>query len=132
KGQDPIGGQTIKTRVIIKELKKVYKKSVIELDTEEWRKNRMSFLFKAIRLLFISEELIILPAQNGVKFLLPFFVFFSKILRKRIHYIVVGAWLSDVIDEYCYLKFFVKRIDYIYPQTATLKNKLDKIGINKN
>ena len=37
-----------------------------------------------------TENIIILPAQNGIKVLIPLFVILSKVLNRKIHYIVVG------------------------------------------
>jgi glycosyltransferase involved in cell wall biosynthesis len=129
-GSDAVGGQTIKTRIISETLSEVYGADDVQtLDTANWKRKAPLFFFQCIRLAHRSENIIILPAQNGIKVLIPLFVFMSKIFKNKVHYIVVGAWLADSIEENPFLLKQIKRIDYVYPQTATLKEKLDRLGV---
>lgn len=130
---EAIGGQTIKTRIIGEALEGVYgSDQVLKLDTEGWKKYKTKFFLKCISIAIHSENIIILPAKNGVKVLIPLFVLLSKILGKKLHYIVVGAWLPDILEKNKYLIRPTKNISYIYAQTNTLINKLGKLGIELN
>lgn len=130
---EAVGGQTIKTRIISEALEGIYgSDQVLKLDTEGWKKHKIKFFLKCISIAMHSENIIILPAQNGIKILIPLFVFLSKILGKKLHYIVVGAWLPSLLEENKYLIKPTKNISYIYAQTNTLINKLEKTGIESN
>ena len=132
-GSEAIGGQTIKTRIISETLEEIYGlKQVMKLDTKGWKKNRIRFFFKCIHMAIYSENIIILPAQNGVKILIPLFVLFSKILGRKLHYIVVGAWLPKLLNNNKYLIKPTKNVSYIYAETNTLINKLSTLGIEVN
>lgn len=132
-GSKATGGQTIKTRIISETLDEFYgQEKVLKLDTKDWRKNKVKFLFRCINIAIHTENIIILPAQNGVKVLIPLFVILSKIFNRKLHYIVVGAWLPSLLENYKWLIRPTKSISYIYAETNTLINKLYKLGINSN
>lgn len=130
---EAVGGQTIKTRIISETLKDIYNDSeVMTLDTAKWKKKAPVFFIQCIMLAFKSDHIIILPAQNGIKVLIPLFVLLARLLKRRLHYVVVGAWLADVLKDNPILLKQVKKIDYIYPQTKTLQRKLDELNIRDN
>ena len=132
-GSEAIGGQTIKTRIISEVLEEFFgSDQVLKLDTEGWRKNGIKFFFRCISIAIHSENIIILPATNGVKILIPLFVFLCKIFNRKLHYIVVGAWLPRLLKKHKYLIKPTKKIDYIYAQTNTLIQKLSDLGIDSN
>lgn len=132
-GTEAIGGQTIRTRIVAEELKEKYgKKEIVEIDTNQWKKKPLSLLFSCILLLIKCENIIILPAHNGIKVFIPLFVSMNAIFRRKIHYIVIGAWLADDLNENKWLIKFTKRINYIYVQTETLKEKLKHLSICGN
>ncbi|QLY39826.1 glycosyltransferase [Hujiaoplasma nucleasis] len=131
-GKNAIGGQTIKTRIITDELKKVYGEQNISIvDTSDWKKKPIKLFFKSLMLAIKSKHIIILPAQNGIKVFIPLFVSLRKIFKLKVHYIVVGAWLKDELQKNKWLISKMNKIDYIYVQTETLKTNLMKIVTNK-
>jgi glycosyltransferase involved in cell wall biosynthesis len=132
-GFEAVGGQTIKTRIISENLAKIYsREQIINIDTANWKKRAPMFLYESIKLAIQSDNIIILPATNGVKVLIPLFVFLSKILKRKLHYIVVGAWLPSLLEKNHYLIKPTKNIDFIYAQTNTLIDKLSAFGIVSN
>lgn len=132
-GHKAVGGQTIRTRSLTELLEEVYgPDQVIKVDTANWKRKAPILFLRCIYMAFCSEHLIILPAKNGVKLLLPLFVFLAGILRKRLHYIMIGAWLPDTLEQHPYLIKALKKIDYIYGQTNTLLTKLAEKDIQSN
>lgn len=132
-GSTPIGGQTIKTRIITEALQDNFSnEDIIILDTELWRKSKISFILKCIIFVLRVDNVIILPAKNGVRLLMPFFVTLSKVFKKKLHYIIVGAWLPNLLIEKTSLVKWCKNIDFIYAQTNTLINKLNDNGLDSN
>jgi glycosyltransferase involved in cell wall biosynthesis len=127
------GGQTIKTRIISKELKQIYgENDVLIVDTDKWKRNPINLLIKCILLSVKCKNVIILPAQNGLKLFIPLFLFLSSIFNTRLHYIVIGAWLADELQNNSLLLWFAKKVDFIYVETTTLKNKLSSVGVLSN
>ena len=121
-----LDGQTIKTKIITQELKKIY--AVKTLDTFNSRKRIINILLGLIFLLIQCENIIILPAHNGLKIIAPFLVFFNKIFKRKLHYIVIGGWLSKYLEDKKKLKEILKKFDYIYVETSTMKKKLENQG----
>jgi glycosyltransferase involved in cell wall biosynthesis len=127
---DAIGGQTIRTRLIYSELSKVYgKNSLMVIDTSKWKRTFILIILRSIIMTIRCKNIVILPAHNGIKILVPLFVIFKKLFRKKLHYVVIGAWLADDLKENKLLTFFVKEIDYIYTQTQVLKDKLRNLNL---
>ncbi|HQA16201.1 MAG TPA: glycosyltransferase [Candidatus Avimonas sp.] len=130
---EAVGGQTIKTRIIGETLSGIYGlEQVKRLDTAGWRKKAPVFLIQCVKLACQSEHIVILPAHRGVKVLVPLFVFLSRLFGRKLHYVVVGAWLADLLKGSRLLTKIMKKVDFIYPQTNTLIEKLNKIGIAGN
>lgn len=121
-----LDGQTIKTKIITQELKKIY--TVKTLDTFKSKKRMFNILFGLIILLIKCENIIILPAHNGLKIIAPFLTFFNKIFKRKLHYIVIGGWLPKYLEDKEKLRRTLKKFDYIYVETSTMKNFLEKQG----
>ena len=46
-----------------------------------------------------SQNMIILPAQNGVKVFVPLFLIINKFYKRKIFYVVIGGWLPGLIKN---------------------------------
>ena len=132
-GHKAVGGQTIRTRSLAKLLMEAYgPDQVMKVDTAHWKRKAPFLFFRCISMALHSEHIIVLPAKNGVKLLIPLFVLLSGLLGKKLHYIIIGAWLPDTLKKYPYLVKPLKKVDYIYAQTGTLLHKLSDWGIQSN
>lgn len=126
-GLEYLDGQTIKTKIITNELCKEYGKSeVLQFDTH----GRVKTLFKAPlyvwRAMKNAQNIVILPAHNGLRIfgrLLPAFKMFFK--SRKIHYVVIGGWLSNVLEKQKSLARTLKKFDGIYVETQTMKRALE-------
>lgn len=93
-------GQTIKTQTIYDLLEKYYGKDNITItSTYKWRKRPLRFLFKTITLYIKSENLIILPASNGLKIITRIYNFLQYFTKRNIIYIVVGGSLPIFLSK---------------------------------
>jgi glycosyltransferase involved in cell wall biosynthesis len=132
-GRKAIGGQTIRTRVITDELIKKYgQKKINTIDSDNWKKNPVLLFVTCIKMTTMSKNIIILPAHNGIKVFIPLFVLLKSIFNRKLHYVVIGAWLADDLSENKWLIKYTKKIDVIYVATNTLKKKLSRVGIDSN
>ncbi|WP_423799416.1 glycosyltransferase family 4 protein [Neobacillus sp. SAB-20_R2A] len=126
-----VDGQTVKTKILKEELEgTIGKKQVMYVDTFNWRKKPLKLLLQCILLLKRCDNIIILPAHNGVKVFVPIFSMLNKLMRKRIHYFVVGGWLPSLISLNRWLLKFLKLFDNIFVETAFIKNSLNENGLN--
>lgn len=126
---NPLNGQTIKTKTLSSELKRQFGVDEInEVDSNQWRENPLKLLLSIYKAILRSDNVLLLPATNGVKVIIPIVVFLNVFLKKKIHYIVIGGWLLNVLDSFIVLKFSLKKIYMIYVETSTLFDGLSQRG----
>lgn len=121
-------GQTVKTRMLYEGIKKEYDNVQI-IDTYCWKKHPLKLIKNILKNLINSRNIIILPAQNGVKVFLPLFAFAKKIFKNRIYYVVIGGWLPDLLKNNKYLEKKIKKIEGIFVETNKMKAELQKMKI---
>jgi len=130
---EPCCGQMIKTHGIYDALIRTYgDNNIIISSTTNWFKNPLKLLKECFCLSRKCKNIIILPANNGVKVLGPLFVLLKVVYKFRLHYVVVGGWLPDLLNSHPCLSFFLNKVDYIYVETKDMKNKLENINVFKN
>ena len=110
--QKLLNGQTIKTKVLTEELiKALGDKAVCTVDTYGWKKNPVSLFIKCVLLIKKCENIVILPAQNGVKVFVPLFLLLNKFFHRRLHYIVIGGWLPNYLKDKPKLRNWVSKFN---------------------
>lgn len=125
-------GQTIKTRIVADELQSLYGASEIKrVDTAGGKSVVLRLLFQLFGCVARSRNVIILPAQNGIKVVLPLIVIYNLLFLRRIHYVVIGGWLAELLGKNRWLIPFAKRLYMIYPETKNMKASLAKLGLQR-
>ncbi len=129
-GENLLNGQTVKTKIITNELCRVYGQSeVLQFDTHGGKKTLLKAPFYVWKTLQKSKNVIIMPAHNGLRVfgrLLPIFRRFFK--NRKIHYVVIGGWLPQMLESKKSLAKELKKFDGIYVETNTMKNALEAQG----
>lgn len=125
-------GQTIKTRIVASELESLYGASEIKrVDTAGGKSVVLRLLFQLFGCVAHSRNVIILPAQNGIKVILPLVVIYNFLFSRRIHYVVIGGWLAELLGKNRWLIPFAKRLYMIYPETKNMKDSLGGLGLHR-
>ena len=129
-GKNLLNGQTVKTKIITKELQNQFGKDrVLTFDTHGGKKALFKAPFQVFSALKSAKNVIMLPAHNGLRVfgrLLPWIKHFFK--NRRIHYIVVGGWLSEFLKDKKGLAKALKKFDGIYVETSSMKAALEAQG----
>ncbi len=127
-----LDGQTVKTKIIAEELESILgSDEVFKIDTYGGKKNLLKAPFQVSKALRKAENVIILPANNGLRVYVPLLSFFRKFFKKRkLHYIVIGGWLASYIEKKKGLKKKLKKFNGIYVETNTMKDALEKQGFS--
>ncbi len=130
RGVNLLNGQTVKTKNITDELQRqLGDDQVLEFDTHGGWKALVKAPFQAFSALKRAKNVIIFPAQNGLRIYVPMLSFFRRFFKKRkIHYVVIGGWLPAFIESKKRLSKQLKRFDAIYVETNTMKNALESQG----
>ena len=126
-----INGQTIRSRMIMKEIIEIYSTDKVKIISyHRWRKEPIRTLFKYLYILLNSDIVIIFPDANAIKVLLPLTVLIQRFIRYRSSYNVIGGWITEfLIKNRRYIKY-MKKLDNVFVQTNQLKVNLEKLGID--
>ena len=126
-----IGGQTVKTKEFLEGLqKKISSNNVDFINTNGWKKKPFSFLYKIKKLHKQNDIILFLTAQNGIRIFPRLFNFLNRFKRKKVHYIVIGGWLPELLKKNKNIFKSLKKMDGIHVETRTMKNELEILGLN--
>jgi len=129
--ENVVNGQTIKTKSLYEELLVVFSKEQIKIiDTYNWKQNPFKFLVMCIKEFKNIKNLIILPAQNGVKIFVPLYTLINKIYKNKLYYVVIGGWLPELIKNKKYLIKYLSRFEKIFVETNGMKEKLYELKLS--
>ena len=125
-GKTLLNGQTIKTKNVTQALEEVFGESqVIKRDTHGGVSSLFLVPFQIIELLNKCENIIIFPAQNGVRVIVPLLVLFNTFFQRKLHYVVIGGWLPSLCKSSSILIKLLNQLDVIYVETLTMKRSLE-------
>lgn len=128
-GYDLVNGQTIKTKIITKELERYIGDFVYKVDVHGGLTIVIPTIVKSIKSLMCCDNVIIMLTENGLKICVPVLAFFNRIFKRRLHYVVIGGWLAQFLKKNRWLILGLKRFDLIYVETTTMKNALEALGL---
>lgn len=130
-GENLLNGQTIKTKIVTKELNKQFgADQVVKIDTHGGIKSLPSVVFQMIRAFIECDNIIIFPAHNGIKIFVPLCNAMNAFFHRRVHYVVIGGWLPSFLKDKSSLKKGLTKFKGIYVETITMKNSLHDIGLD--
>ena len=128
-GKEYLDGQTIKTKTIIEELQKIFfEDELIIVDTYGGLKHMFKHIVRLIIMIFKCDNVIILPAQNGLRVFAPIMNILNFRHRCSMHYIVIGGWLPVFLEGKPLLTKCLKRFDAVYVETKTMMHIMKEKG----
>lgn len=126
-GKELLNGQTIKTKIITKELvKQLGKEQVTKIDTHGGVKSLFKLPIQVFSALKNNQNVVILPAHNGLRVITPLLTLENKLFHRKLHYVVIGGWLPDFVKNRKLLKKQLQNFNHIYVETSTMKKALEK------
>jgi len=126
-----VNGQTDKTIAVYNALAKAIGKENIDLlDSYGWQKNPFRMLLECRRLLHECENVIIMPARNGIKVFPALFNVLNKTSGRKLHYVVIGGWLATELKASPSLAKQIKKFDCVYVELEKIKNDLQELGLD--
>lgn len=129
-GKERFNGQTVKTKIVTEELtRQLGDAEVLKIDTYGGKITILKAPFHSLKALKRSQNVIIFPAHNGVRVYVPLLSFFKRFFKDRkLHYVVIGGWLPQFLNNHKSLVKKLKRFDGIYVETSTMKRALEDYG----
>ena len=130
-GKDLANGQTVKTKNISSELENIFgENQIYKMDSSGGMKAILKLCINAFSLVKNSQNIIMLPAHNGLLIFTPVFRFYNLFFKRKLHYVVIGGWLPEYLEKHRITKHLLKKFDKIYVETSMMKSKLEKQGFN--
>ena len=130
-GENLLNGQTVKTKIITKELEnQLGKDEVSKIDTHGGKKKMLQLLFQLPVIMKNVKNIIMMPAHNGIRFFAPLLEFFNFFFHIKLHYVVIGGWLPEFLENKKRLQKNLKKFDGIYVETNTMKVNMEKLGFS--
>jgi glycosyltransferase involved in cell wall biosynthesis len=124
------GGQTIKTKNVLKGLLENFpKKQISTFDYSNIKFYNFFLFLKFFYFIIFSKYIVVLPGKNALFFLLKFIFRFS-LLSKKTHYITIGGWLPNFIQNKPYTKKSLMKLSKIYLETESIYNKMLDFGFS--
>ena len=128
-GDNMANGQTIKTKSVTTELEnQLGVDQVIKIDTHGGVKVLPKIVFQMVNAFKKCKNIVILPAQNGIKVFVPLCNVLNKVFHRRLHYVVIGGWLNDFLDDNKYLEKKLRSFKGIYVETNAMRMVLIERG----
>ncbi len=124
-------GQAVRTTIITQEMKARYgEENLMILNTNGWKRHPFSFLFGTVRLLAKCDKIVIFPADNGFKTVVPIYDFFNIFFRHKLYDVVIGGYLPNLLKNKKYYLRMLKKYKALFVQTQNIRNNLEALGLD--
>ena len=132
KGLESFDGQTVKTRILTDALCASFgDDEILRGDTHGSIKTLLKAPFMALWATKKAKNIVMLPAHNGLRVFGRLLPFFRRLFgNRKIHYVVIGGWLSNFLEGRKKLAKALRKFDGIYVETSTVKAALEKQGFD--
>lgn len=127
-----LNGQTVKTKIVTEALQERFGcDKVVKYDSYGGTRILLKAPVQAYSAMKNSGEVIIFPAQNGLRVYVPLLATLKTIFKSRhIHYVVIGGWLPAFLKNRRWLINSLRKFDGIYVETNTMKQALESQGFD--
>lgn len=126
-----LDGQTIKTHNVYCALKEaIGDNNVGTIDTCGGLLFLLRLPMILLKVLCTSKNIVILPAQRGIKIISPILLLYNCFFKRKIHYIVIGGWLPEMANQSKLVKSCIQKFDAIYVETRNMQVALQSLDSN--
>ena len=129
-GPEYITGQGVKTLATVKWMRRRFgEDSVITVNTRGWKRHPFRMVFSVIRAVRCAQNILLLPAQHGIRVFPRLLVLANRFFRRRLFLLVIGGWLADHVRQSPSLKRVLSRFDGVCAETESLASRLRDAGL---
>lgn len=129
-GEEMLDGQTVKTKTVTAELERqLGADQIVKIDTHGGARVLPRVILQAYKGFRHCKNIIIFPAQNGIRVFAPLCAVLNRHFHRKLHYVVIGGWLAEFLKEHGSLKAALKQFSGIYVETNTMKQALKRHGL---
>ncbi len=130
-GEEVANGQSVKTRIVTQELERHFGDAQVHrIDTYRWKRNPFKLFFRCIWAVRTSKNVLFLTDEGGIK-VFPWLLRIANFLGScKLHYYVVGGWLSGYLDRSQKAVSDLKKLDAIYVEVPAMLRELEERGFS--
>ena len=130
-GPEYVTGQAVKTFFTVNWLKKHFgPEEVVTVNTYGWKKHPIHLFISVIKAVAGCKNVVILPAQHGVKVFAPMVAGLNRLFHRQLFYVVIGGWLAETLKGNKRLKKAVASFDNVCAETQSLARDLQEVGVS--
>jgi len=130
-GKELLNGQTIKAKSVENALSAALgADNILCIDTYGGINMMLRLPFQCIHAMHSCKNLVILPAHKGIRIIAPMLIILNKFYKRKLHYVVIGAWISELLKGKRFLARCLKQFDFIYVETSSMKRNLEAQGFH--
>jgi len=128
-GHTFLDGQTIKTKIFYKELKKRGFDDIMCVDTYYKKTNKLRLLWDTFKCLVKCRTIVIVLSGNGLDFYLPLLYYAKKFKKLRLYHHVVGGSLAPYVKKHPKSAKYLRSFDANWVQFSKMAEDLAKLGV---
>lgn len=130
-GAQLLDGQTVKTKVLVEELRRCFpEKDILCVDTYRYSRRFLKILWDTWKAFRRSGHIFVLLSRNGRTFLFPILTGLNKLFRRRLYHDVVGGALPSEAAQRPGLRRQLKRFHVNWVEFQDMKQELEALGIH--
>lgn len=131
KGEELVDGQTIKTKILLEELIRIYPDATYNIvDSYKCKSKIISYIIDVIKTIKNSDVIFVLLSSNGIKITFPIISLVNKVYNKPILHDVIGGRLDEIAKKNYIVLKSIKGFHVNMVESHNLAKKLNEIGIN--
>ena len=129
-GTELLDGQTVKTKILCEELKKIFPdREVICVDTYQYKRRVLPILFDTLKVFKSCEDIFILLSKNGRRFFFPILNGINFFCHRRLYHDAVGGALAEEAAERLALRKQLRRFEINWVEFSAMKERLEELKI---
>lgn len=122
-------GQGVKTRIVAQEVERACGMgNVLRLDTYGWKKRPFRLFAASVAAVRKYDNVMFLTDEGGIKVFPKLLQLANMTGKCKIHYYVVGGWLSKYLDRSKSAVKTLQKLDAIYVEIPAMLRELEQRG----
>lgn len=128
-GYEVADGQSVKCWIVSQELQRTLGESAIRrIDTYGWKKHPVSLFASSVHAVWSSKHVIFMTDEGGIK-IYPWLLSLANFAGKcKVHYVVIGGWLSKNLHQKPLRRYWLRKLDGIYVETHAMQTAMERLG----
>lgn len=123
-------GQAVRTTIITNELINRYGVDKVRIvNTNNWSRHPVAFFISCLELSREARKIVIFPADNGFRVIVPILTMMNIFYRRELYYVVIGGFLPKLLENKKYYIRLLQNFRALFVQTQNIKDDLEALGI---